>query len=65
VALGAEPPAILRMVVGHGLKLVALGLNRSFRKAAESNISGNRQERVLSPKGAMNALTSENCRDHG
>jgi putative ABC transport system permease protein len=26
VALGAEPPAILRMVVGHGLKLVALGL---------------------------------------
>jgi len=26
VALGAEPPAILRMVVGHGLKLVVLGL---------------------------------------
>jgi putative ABC transport system permease protein len=26
VALGAEPPAILRMVVGRGLKLVALGL---------------------------------------
>ena len=26
VALGAEPPAILRMVMGHGLKLVALGL---------------------------------------
>jgi spore maturation protein SpmB len=26
VALGAEPQAILRMVVGHGLKLVALGL---------------------------------------
>jgi len=26
VALGAERPAILRMVVGHGLKLVALGL---------------------------------------
>jgi predicted lysophospholipase L1 biosynthesis ABC-type transport system permease subunit len=26
VALGAEPPSILRMVVGHGLKLVALGL---------------------------------------
>jgi len=26
VALGAEPPAIVRMVVGHGLKLVALGL---------------------------------------
>jgi len=27
VALGAERPAILRMVVGHGLKLVALGLS--------------------------------------
>jgi ABC-type antimicrobial peptide transport system permease subunit len=26
VALGAEPPAILRMVVGHGVKLVVLGL---------------------------------------
>jgi putative ABC transport system permease protein len=26
VALGAEPPEILRMVMGHGLKLVALGL---------------------------------------
>jgi putative ABC transport system permease protein len=26
LALGAEPPAILRMVVGQGLKLVALGL---------------------------------------
>jgi predicted permease len=26
IALGAEPPAILRMVVGQGLKLVAIGL---------------------------------------
>jgi predicted permease len=26
IALGAEPPAILRMVVGQGLKLVAMGL---------------------------------------
>ena len=34
IALGAEPPAILRMVVGQGLKLVAIGLvavrSRSF-----------------------------------
>ncbi len=26
IAIGAEPPAILRMVVGQGLKLVAIGL---------------------------------------
>ena len=39
VALGAEPPAILRMVVGHGLKLVALGLQWAGWRPSASRVS--------------------------
>jgi hypothetical protein len=39
VALGSEPPAILRMVMGHGLKLVALGLTAGGLRPSASRVS--------------------------